>query len=152
MLKSEKVMSQRGSGILLHITSLPSPYGIGDLGSGAYAFADFLAACKQRYWQVLPLNPTDLTSDNSPYHSFSAFAFNPLLISPELLIEDGLIDSKDVGSFPCFPKKSVDFRNVIPFKTRILFSAYERFKKRRDKQGFEKFCEMNACWLDDHSL
>ncbi|MGB6338990.1 MAG: 4-alpha-glucanotransferase, partial [Candidatus Aminicenantaceae bacterium] len=143
---------QRGSGVLLHITSLPSPYGIGDLGPGAYAFADFLAASKQRYWQVLPLNPTDLACANSPYHSFSAFAFNPLLISPDFLLEDGLLDPRDVGSLPIFSEESIDFRTVIPFKTRILFSAYERFKQRENKQCYEKFCEENVYWLDDYSL
>jgi 4-alpha-glucanotransferase len=145
-------MQQRGGGVLLHVTSLPSHSGIGDLGPEAYAFADFLAASKQKYWQILPLNPTDLACDNSPYHSFSAFAFNSLLISPELLIEDGLLERRDVGSFPILPKESVDFRSVIPFKTKILFSAYERFEKRVNKQGYDKFCEDNAFWLDDYSL
>jgi 4-alpha-glucanotransferase len=143
---------QRGSGVLLHISSLPSPYGIGDLGPQAYAFADFLAASKQRYWQILPLNPTDLACDNSPYHSFSAFAFNPLLISPELLIEDGFLDSKDVGPLPTLSKESVDFRSVIPFKFKILLSAFERFREREDTQDYEKFCEENVYWLDDYSL
>ena len=145
-------MEQRGSGVLLHITTLPSPYGIGDMGPGAYAFADFLAASKQRYWQILPLNPTDLASDNSPYHSLSAFAFNTLLISPDWLIEDGMIDREDVGSLPIFSKKAVDFRNAISFKTEILSSAYERFRKMANKQRYEKFCENNASWLDDYAL
>ncbi|MDP2967990.1 MAG: 4-alpha-glucanotransferase, partial [Deltaproteobacteria bacterium] len=79
-------MTQRGSGILLHITSLPSSFGIGDLGPSAYQFADFLTRTKQSYWQVLPLNPTDLACGNSPYSSPSAFAGNTLLISPELLM------------------------------------------------------------------
>jgi 4-alpha-glucanotransferase len=143
---------QRGSGVLLHITSLPSLYGIGDLGPGAYEFVDFLAASKQKYWQILPLNPTNLSCENSPYHSFSAFAFNPLLISPDLLIEDGLLDPGDVGSLPILPKEKVDFRTVIPFKSKILLSAYERFRKRQNKQGYEKFCEDNIYWLDDYSL
>jgi 4-alpha-glucanotransferase len=143
---------QRGSGVLLHITSLPSPYGIGDLGPEAYAFVDFLASSKQKYWQILPLNPTDLSCDNSPYHSFSAFAFNPLLISPDSLIEDGLLDPGDAGSLPILPRESVDFRTVIPFKTKILLSAYERFRKQENKQGYEKFCEENVGWLDDYSL
>jgi 4-alpha-glucanotransferase len=143
---------QRGSGVLLHITSLPSPYGIGDLGPEAYAFVDFLAEARQRYWQILPLNPTDLSCDNSPYHSFSAFAFNPLLISPDSLIEDGLLDRKDVESYPTFPKESVDFRTIIPFKMKILLSAYELFRKRENKHGYEIFCEENVGWLDDYSL
>ncbi len=91
-------MKNRGSGVLLHITSLPSPYGIGDLGPWAYRFADLLFQAKQKYWQVLPLNPTDPGSGNSPYSSSSAFAGNTLLISPELLLESGFI-SKD-GMIP----------------------------------------------------
>ena len=145
-------MERRRSGILLHVSSLPSPYGIGDMGPEAYAFADFLAASKQRYWQILPLNPTDLASDNSPYHSFSAFAFNALLISPDRLIEDGVLDRKDVETLPIFPRKAVDFRNTISFKTKILFAAYERFRKMVNKQRYEKFCEDNASWLDDYAL
>ncbi len=145
-------MQQRGAGVLLHVTSLPSHPGIGDFGPEAYAFADFLAASKQRYWQILPLNPTDLACDNSPYHSFSAFAFNPLLISPELLVEEGLLNRRDVGSPPIFTKDCVDFRTVIPFKRKILFSAHERFKTRENKQGYEKFCVENAFWLDDYSV
>ncbi|MGD2127444.1 MAG: 4-alpha-glucanotransferase, partial [Desulfobacteraceae bacterium] len=82
-------MERRGSGILLHITSLPSPFGIGDMGPRAYRFVDFLAQTKQRFWQFLPLNPTDLACGNSPYHSISAFAGNPLLVSPELLAQEG---------------------------------------------------------------
>lgn len=145
-------MRQRGSGVLLHVTSLPSPYGIGDLGPAAHAFVDFLDASSQRYWQILPLNPTELSCDNSPYHSFSAFAFNPLLISPELLIEEGLLNLRDLGSLPVFPRGNVDFRSVIPFKRKILRAAYERFKKRENKQDYEEFCKDNAFWLDDYSL
>ena len=81
---------QRASGVLLHITSLPSAFGIGDLGPESYRFADLLAAYKQRYWSILPLSPTRLEDGNSPYQTSSAFAGNPLLISPELLVEDGL--------------------------------------------------------------
>jgi 4-alpha-glucanotransferase len=84
-------MDKRGSGILLHVTSLPSSYGVGDLGPEAYRFTDFLAQAKQSYWQVLPLNPTNPAYGNSPYSSISAFAGNTLLISPDLLIEEGLL-------------------------------------------------------------
>jgi len=145
-------MLQRGSGVLCHITSLPSPYGIGDLGPGAYAFTDFLAASRQKIWQILPLNPTDLASDNSPYHSCSAFAFNPLLISPDLLIEDGLLTWSDVESIPDFAKERVEFDRVIPFKKKILSVAYERFKERSDTQEFESFCAEHSFWLDDYAL
>jgi len=145
-------MDQRGSGVLLHVTSLPSLYGIGDLGLKAFEFADFLAASKQKYWQILPLNPTDPAFDNSPYHSFSAFAFNPLLISPELMIEEGLVDRGDLQSLLNFPTERVDYSRALLLKENIFFSAYERFKERTYKEGFDKFCSENASWLDDYSL
>ncbi len=84
-------MKRRGSGLLLHITSLPSPSGIGDLGPPAYDFADLLARTGQSFWQILPLTPTTPIGGNSPYHGRSAFAGNPLLISPELLVQEGLL-------------------------------------------------------------
>ncbi|NVM26866.1 MAG: 4-alpha-glucanotransferase, partial [Desulfobacterales bacterium] len=101
-------MRRRGSGILLHIISLPSVYGIGDLGPEAYRFADFLAETKQSFWQILPLNPTDPAHGNSPYHSMSAFASNPLLISPELMVRDGLLTTSDVETVPDYPAGRVD--------------------------------------------
>ena len=97
------MMKERGSGILLHITSLPSPYGIGDLGPGAYAFADFLSQAKQRFWQILPINPIDPVYGNSPYHCISAFASNLYLISPDLMVQDGLLSRKDLQPLPAFP-------------------------------------------------
>jgi 4-alpha-glucanotransferase len=97
-------MNKRGSGILLHITSLPSSYGVGDLGPGAYRFADFLTGAKQTTWQVLPLNPTYPIYGNSPYSSISAFAGNTLLISPDLLIEEGLLSREDLEPVPPFPE------------------------------------------------
>ena len=89
---SMSAMDKRGSGVLLHISSLPSPFGVGDLGSGAYDFVDFLSAARQRFWQILPLNPSEYAFDHSPYHSYSVFAFNTLFISPELLREEGWLD------------------------------------------------------------
>ncbi len=145
-------MDQRGSGVLLHLTSLPSEYGIGDLGLQSFEFADFLAASKQKYWQILPLNPTDLAHDNSPYHSFSAFALNPFLISPNSMMEEGLITPTDVPSPLNFPPDRVDYRHALLLKELIFCSAYERFKKKIRKEGFEKFCSENASWLDDYSL
>jgi 4-alpha-glucanotransferase len=145
-------MQERGSGVLCHITSLPSGYGIGDLGPEAYVFIDFLVASRQKHWQILPLNPTDLRSDNSPYHSYSAFAFNPLLISPDLLIEDGLLDRSDLEPVPDFSNERVEFEKVISFKKKILFLAYKRFKGGADTQDFENFCAEHALWLDDYAL
>jgi 4-alpha-glucanotransferase len=145
-------MKIRGSGILLHITSLPSRYGIGDLGPGAFRFADFLEATGQKYWQILPLNPTDPAYDDNPYHSISAFANNPLLISPELMAEDGFVDASDIGAPETFPEHSVDFARVIPLKERIFTRAYERFAQQDDRRDFERFCRENAWWLDDFCL
>ena len=101
---------KRGSGILLHITSLPSPYGIGDLGSGAYKFADFLAEARQSFWQILPLNLTCTAYGNSPYSSFSAFAGNSLLISPEQMVKDGLLLKSDIETSRVFPGKKVNIK------------------------------------------
>jgi 4-alpha-glucanotransferase len=145
-------MDKRGSGVLLHITSVPSPYGVGDLGPGTYDFVDFLTVSRQRYWQILPLNPTDPVFDHSPYHSYSAFAFNPLLISPNLLAEERLLDQRDLLGLPKFPKEIVDYRSVRQFKKKIFHLAYECFKKKTDEEDFEKFCKENASWLDDYSL
>ena len=113
-------MYKRGSGILLHITSLPSAYGIGDLGPEAYRFADFLGAAKQRYWQVLPLNPTDPIYGNSPYSSNSAFAGNTLLISPEQLFEEGLLSRGDLDPIPLFPEDRCNFLDVIHYKDKVV--------------------------------
>src|SRR5512138_1641739 len=109
-------MHERGAGILLHPTSLPSPYGIGDLGPAAYRYVDFLAAAGQRYWQVLPLNPTSAAYGNSPYSSSSAFAGNTLLVSPELLRDDGLLSAAALAAPPRFPPHRCDYAAAIPYK------------------------------------
>jgi 4-alpha-glucanotransferase len=145
-------MNKRGSGILLHITSLPSQYGIGDLGSSAYRFVDFLKAAGQRYWQILPLNPSNTYVGSSPYASYSAFAGNPLLISPELLVTDGLLQQDELDHSP-MPDHKVDYRKVIEFKTRILQAAYDRHMLTgRLRPEFEDFCDLNELWLDDFAL
>jgi 4-alpha-glucanotransferase len=145
-------MNKRGSGILLHITSLPSPYGIGDMGSWAYKFVDFLAEAKQRYWQILPLNPTDPAFDNSPYHSLSALAYNPLLISPEFLVRDGLLTNENLNLVQKYPNGWVDFPSVIAYKTKLFEKAFATFKKKNNDREYEKFCIDNSSWLEDFSL
>ncbi len=146
-------MKKRGSGILLHISSLPSSYGIGDLGPWAYKFTDFLAETSQGYWQVLPLKSTSLARGNSPYSSFSAYAGNTLLISPELLVEGGLLSKSDIKDVPAFPQGKVDYGSVTGYKTRLFRKAYKNFKERKNKDhGFEQFCDENNCWLDDYAL
>ncbi len=129
------IMDQRASGILLHITSLPSPYGVGDLGPEAYRFADFLGQSRQHYWQVLPLNPTDPVFGNSPYSSISAFAGNTLLISPDRLLEEGLLSREDLDPIPPFPEDRCDFPEVIRYKERLLERAYQHFCSNGEGTG-----------------
>jgi len=141
----------RSSGILLHTTSLPSPYGIGDLGSSAFSWIDNLHDAGQGWWQVLPLGPTGY--GNSPYQSLSSFAGNELLISPEGLISDGLLDASDCASQ--FPSDRVDYDSVIPFKGRLLEKAWKRFTsgERSDlRPAYEEFCATEASWLEDYAL
>ena len=117
----------RYSGILLHPTSFPSPYGVGDLGKGAYDFVDFLQAAGQHLWQVLPLVPTSL--GNSPYQGYSVFAGNTILISPEKLVEQKLLTREDVAHIPDFPLDRVDYDAVIEYKTELYEKAYEADRK-----------------------
>lgn len=142
----------RGSGILLHLTSLPSDFGIGDLGPWAYRFVDFLAKAKQSYWQILPLNPIDPIYGNSPYQSPSAFAGNPLLISPDLLVEDGLLLKKDIDSGLNFPAAKVAYELVITYKKEMLKLAFANFQKKKAADDYENFCQENSSWLFDFAL
>lgn len=143
---------ERGSGILLHISSLPSPYGIGDIGPAACRFVDFLAEAGQKYWQILPLAVTDPAHDDNPYHSISAFAKNPLFISPELMAADGLVDASDISHPPVFPGSRVDFSAVIPYKEMLFSRAYDRFRRSGGMPAYDQFCTDNAEWLDDFAL
>ncbi|MDY0040250.1 MAG: 4-alpha-glucanotransferase [Desulforhabdus sp.] len=146
-------MQTRRSGILLHITSLPSPYGIGDFGHGAYRFADFLASSGQNVWQVLPLEPTSTFCGNSPYCTYSAFAGNPVLISPDLLIEQGFLHASEVQDRSDFADERVDFDKVSQYKYQLLQLAFERFVSHQGTDHeFNRFCEENAAWLDDYAL
>ena len=146
-------MKLRKSGILLHVTSLPSDFGIGDLGKGAYAFADFLADSCQTVWQVLPFNPSSPACGSSPYCSFSAFAGSTLLIAPDRLVEDGYISRSDLSWAPTFDPAKVDFGKVAAFKDRVLGIAYEKFREMPDAGcGYEKFVNANAHWLGDYAL
>lgn len=142
----------RRSGILLHVTSLPSPFGIGDLGPGAYRFVDFLSGAKQGVWQVLPLNPTDPAHGNSPYSSSSAFAGNRILISPELLVRDGYLAEADLQPVPAFSDSRVDYDAVRDYKNRLLDIAWDRFRGRGDRDNFTGFCADHAAWLHDYAL
>lgn len=144
------MLDERASGVLCHISSLPSPYGIGDIGPEAYLFVDLLVQAGQKYWQVLPLNPTDGALGNSPYSSFSAFAFNILFISPDLLAEDGLIDKEYLKTLRNDVITDVDHEFTLRLKEKILAKAWETYCERRVKlRAFELFCHQEKAWLDD---
>jgi 4-alpha-glucanotransferase len=146
------MLGRRECGILLHLTSLPSPFGIGDLGPWACRFVDFLAAGRQKYWQILPLNPTDPIHNDSPYSSISAFACNPLLISPDLLVQDRFLLPADLERIPDVPAGRVDFPVVHELKSGLLEKAHERFSREGNRRDFFSFCEEESFWLDDFSL
>ena len=142
----------RAGGILLHPTSLPGPYGIGDLGPQAYRFVDWLESTGCKLWQVLPLGPTGY--GDSPYQCFSAFAGNPYLISFDALIEDGLLTKNDFADMPDFSASRVDFGLLIPWKLDLLQKAFSRFASASEglRKSFEYFSAENASWLDDYAL
>lgn len=143
----------RSSGVILHPTSLPGRHGIGDLGAEAYRFAHYLATSGVKIWQILPLGPTGY--GDSPYQCFSAFAGNPLLISLEMLAEEGLLSSADLESDRDFSADKVDYGSVIDFKLPILKKAYQNFKRAEGTPGwseFEAFCAGHRHWLEDYAL
>lgn len=143
----------RSSGVLLHPTCLPGPHGIGDLGSEAFAFVDFLKEAGQKLWQVLPLNPTGY--GDSPFQCFSAHAGNHLLISLEKLREQGILEGADFQGQPQLPEDHVDFGSVIRWKTSLLKNAATRFfsgATGKHREAFDGFCARNADWLPDFSL
>src|SRR3569833_3224226 len=135
----------RSSGLLLHPTSLPGPYGIGDLGPEAYKFADFLHGAGQKIWQVLPLIPTGY--GDSPYQCFSAFAGNPLLLSLDVLVERGYLSQRDLDYRPLFPSDHVDFSRVIDWKLPLLSKAYDGCASSgAESAAYEGFCKRHAWW------
>ena len=143
----------RASGVLLHPTCFPGRFGIGELGTEALRFVEFLARAGQQYWQVLPLGPTGY--GNSPYASYSSMAGNPLLISLEVLQQQGFLEESDFWHVPDFPWDFVDFDRVYAFKLPIWQKACEAFKTKateRDRKAFHQFCAEKAYWLDDYAL
>jgi 4-alpha-glucanotransferase len=145
----------RSSGLLLHPTSLPSPYGVGDLGTEAYRFVDFLARSRQSCWQILPLGTPG--HGNSPYLAYSAMAGNPLLLSPEQLVAHGLLEQGDLVEVPHFALDTVDFEAAKAFKVPLYRLAFEQFESQTassqtDQTEFEQFCRDQASWLDDYAL
>ena len=143
-------MKNRGSGILAHITSLPSPYGIGDIGPASYAFIDYLVRCEQSYWQFLPTGPTNALFDDSPYMSTSAFAGSSLLISPDLLFQEDLISRELLENHPEFSPYSANIAEVRVYKSKLLHEAYLRFRQDRYPEYFV-FLKNNA-WLDNYAM
>jgi 4-alpha-glucanotransferase len=142
---------KRSSGILLHPTSLPGPYGIGDLGPQCFRFIDWLASTGCKLWQVLPLGPTGY--GDSPYQCFSAFAGNPYLLSPDELLADGLLTESDLEGMKDLPASRVDFGLLIPKKLDLLQKAFSRFSEQEHlREAFDYFCAENASWLDDFAL
>lgn len=144
---------KRAAGVLLHPTSLPGRYGIGDFGSAAYQFVDFLVEAQQSYWQTLPLGPTGY--GDSPYQSFSAFAGNPLLVSPDTLVKEGYLPPEATAEVPPFPADSVDYGPVIEYKLALLRQAHDYFLAAGtavQQAEFAEFCRLSAYWLDDYAL
>jgi 4-alpha-glucanotransferase len=146
------MIQTRGSGILLHITSLPSAYGIGDFGPSAYRFVEALERARQHYWQILPLNPTCTVSGSSPYSSPSAFAMNTLLISPEVLVRDGFLEQDDLEPAPDFPERQVAYEAAAWYRERIFAHTYKRFCESGPECGYDAFTTGAGRWLDDYAL
>ena len=151
-MPSPKPRPNRSSGLLLHPTSLPGPFGIGDLGPAANAWVDALVRAKQTWWQILPLGPTGY--GDSPYQSFSAFAGNPYLISPDLLARDGLVTRADLDALRT-PAGPVNYGTVIPAKAALLDRAWDRFTSGATptlRGPFEEFQHRHGHWLPDFAL
>jgi len=144
-------MTERSCGILLPVFSLPHGYGVGDLGPGARFFVDFLEKSGQRLWQILPLNPTEPCYGNSPYHSISSFALSPLLISPDILVEQGLLQPGELPGKDSFPEHAA-YEQAWEWKSRLFRMAHERFQARGDLDEFLVFCEEQSTWLRDFAL
>ena len=145
----------RASGILLHPTSLPGRFGIGDLGASAYEFVNFLEETGQSLWQILPLGPTGY--GDSPYSCLSAFAGNPLLINLEALVDDGVLDQSDLDNAPEFqpsPPSPIDYGRVIEFKSAVLKKAHANFIERASDQAKDEylaFIGQADWWLEDYA-
>lgn len=145
----------RSSGILLHLTSLPGRFGIGDLGAAAYRFVDFLADGRQSLWQILPLGPTSGGNNHSPYVSLSAFAGSPLLISLDALVEDGLLPASTLAEVPSLPEGGADYDGARLHKPSVLRTVSERFAGVAAdswRTAFAEFCQRQHWWLDDYAL
>jgi 4-alpha-glucanotransferase len=143
------MFKKRASGILLHISSILTDYGIGDVGPAAHEFVDFLKRAGQNYWQILPLNYTMIKTNFSPYNCFSAFAGNPLLISPDLMYRDGLLRKEELKEKPVFPAGRVDYRKVFAWKSKLFNKAFARCGGLSALGDYDQFAGQNMSWLED---
>ncbi len=152
VLKLEHPVNKRGAGILMHITSLPSEYGTGDIGKEAFRFVDFLRRSGQKYWQLLPLNPISASQHFSPYSALSSMAGNALLISLESLVQDGLLSESEIQSGVPAGGKHVDYSALQAYKMPLLDLAHERWMEQGTNSEYTGFCERESFWLDDFAL
>lgn len=150
--KGKLMEKERNAGLLLHITSLPSPYGIGDFGPEAREFANFLQRSGQRYWQLLPINPTEAGQGHSPYSAISGMAGNPLLISPALLVSEGLLNEEELDKYRLHNEGTVQFAEAAANKEEMLNKAFWTFVKDGNRHDFEEWRVRHAYWLDDFAL
>ncbi len=135
----------------MHVTSLPARHGVGDFGPEAYRFADFLKAAGQNYWQLLPLNHTTAKTHFSPYNCLSAFAGNPLLISPDLLYRDSLLTKREISDVPAFPHERVDYDKASSHKEKLLDAAFARFPNVARPADYDQFVEEHRAWLEPYA-
>jgi malto-oligosyltrehalose synthase/4-alpha-glucanotransferase len=151
-VRMAQTMNERGAGILLHVSSLPSPFGIGDLGPEAYSFANFLYRSRQKYWQLLPLNPTEAGQGHSPYSAISSRAGNPLLISPEQLAADGLLSYEDLEPHRREASNRADYEAAQSIREELLEKAWRNYSEQSDsplRSELEEFCRKEDEWLKD---
>ena len=147
--KTEKTLKTRRSGVLLPVSSIPSPYGIGTFGKEAFNFIDFLSKAGQSYWQILPLGPTSY--GDSPYQSFSTFAGNPYFIDLDILVKEKLLDLKDVKNIKVKNESRIDYGYLYKNRFKLLYKAYQRGIKRFNK-SFLNFVNDNNYWINDYAL
>lgn len=155
ILRLEEPVKERNAGILMHISSLPSAFGVGDLGPESRFFADFLSRSRQQYWQMLPLNPTELGMGHSPYSSISSMAGNTLLLSPEELQKDGLLEQSDLEKQYLPKKNNTDYKGSEKAKSILYEKAFRNYLSRKFpalELDFKSFCKKEAFWLDDYAL
>jgi malto-oligosyltrehalose synthase/4-alpha-glucanotransferase len=155
LIQTQVQEHQRGAGLLLHITSLPSPFGIGDMGQEAKVFAGFLYRSKQHYWQLLPINPTEAGQGHSPYSAISSKAGNPLLISPELLAKEKLLGADELRQYHLPPESKADYAKAEEIKQTLFDKAYQNFVSGKFdalQKEFIQFCTKEKNWLDDFAL